>query len=209
MIQWSPGFAYAIGLLATDGCLYNDGRHLELVSNDREQVENLKKCLGINNKITRKTSGSGRGQAFRIQFGDVFFYNFLLGIGITPRKSKTIGSLLVPKKYFPDFLRGHFDGDGTFYSYYDPRWPNSFMFYTEIASASKKHVIWLQDWTTRLLGVGGRITKSKNNSVYRLKYAKGESLKLLSMLYYNKAVVCLPRKRRKVEMALKSVGIEL
>lgn len=50
----------------------------------------------------------------------------------------------IPGKYFFDYLRGCFDGDGCFYSYWDPRWRSSHMFYLEFISASKNHIDWLQ-----------------------------------------------------------------
>jgi len=40
-IKWSPNFAYAIGLLVTDGNLSPDGYHLNLTSKDLEQIKNL------------------------------------------------------------------------------------------------------------------------------------------------------------------------
>lgn len=208
-IKWSAEFSYAIGLMATDGNLSSNGRQFDFTSRDREQIENFKKCFRLKNKIGLKSSGSSLRTSFRIQFGDIRFYAFLISIGLTPQKSKTIGELTIPDKYFFDFLRGYFDGDGTFYSYWDSRWRSSFMFYIELTSASKNHVLWLQK---RIFGLGkikGRITKSRNNSVYRLKYAKFESLKLLSKLYYDKSVICLSRKRIKIERALKIAGKKL
>ena len=50
-IKWSPNFAYAIGLIATDGCLYKDGRHISLTSLDLEQLHNFNKALDIKVKI--------------------------------------------------------------------------------------------------------------------------------------------------------------
>ncbi len=115
-IEWSPEFAYAIGLLTTDGNLSSDGRHITLVSKDREQLENFMRCLGIHNKIGLHQSGANT-KAFRVQFGDVHFYGFLLGIGLMRNKTKVIHKVYIPHRYFFDFLRGHFDGDGSFYSY--------------------------------------------------------------------------------------------
>ena len=37
-IVWNHNLAYAIGLLATDGNLSSDGRHMALVSKDIEQI---------------------------------------------------------------------------------------------------------------------------------------------------------------------------
>jgi len=118
-----------------------------------------------------------------------------------PGKTKIIGEIKIPDKYFFDFLRGHFDGDGTFHSYWDPRWKSSFMFYTIFVSASKKHIDWLRGEIFNFAKIRGHTTKSVNGSVYQLKYAKAESLKLFPKLYYDENVVCLSRKRIKIEKA--------
>lgn len=202
-LEWSSRFAYAIGLLTTDGCLSPDGRHIDLTSKDIEQLENFKLCLGIANRISSKKSGSGN-ISFRVQFGSVRFYRFLLKIGLTSRKSKTLGLIRIPKMYFFDFLRGHFDGDGSFYSYYDPRWRNSQMFYMCFVSASRDHLLWLQERLKARLNINGHISSSRNSSTYQLRYAKNESLKLIKNLYYNQHVICLSRKYRKIEAILQN-----
>jgi hypothetical protein len=208
-IEWSPEFAYAIGLLVTDGCLYGDGKTMNLTSKDEEQLLHFKKCLGIDNKIGFKPSGYSSEQAMQIQFCDVLFYKFLNDIGITPRKTKTIGVVQIPDEYFFDFLRGHHDGDGTFYSYWDPRWASSFMFYTVFLSASKIHVKWIRAKLLELLGIQGHMTATGNTPIHSIKYAKAESLQLLQKMYYNPHVVCLSRKRKKIEMALAVEGKHL
>lgn len=120
-----------------------------------------------------------------------------------PAKTKIISKLKIPDNYFFDFMRGHFDGDGTFYSYWDPRWESSFMFYTVFISASKNHIKWLRDNIFKLIKIKGHIAKSINNSTYNLRYAKSESLKLLPKLYYSNNIICLRRKFDKIKKALK------
>lgn len=205
-IKWSPELTYAIGLITTDGNLSPDGRHIDFTSKDLEQIENFMRALNINIKIGRKTSSSSRRQCFRVQFGDKNFYNFLVNVGITPRKSKTINSVKIPQKYFFDFLRGHLDGDGTFFSYWDKRWKSSFMFYTIFYSASKAHIYWLRKEIFNLIGARGCTTKASTNSTYQLRYAKKESLKVLKKIYYKKKTVCLSRKRLKIEKVLAIIG---
>ena len=199
---WNFNFAYAIGLLVTDGNLSKDGRHIDFTSKDKEQINNLARILKINNKIGIKYSGSGQ-KSFRIQFGNVLLYKFLMNIGIGPRKSKSLSAIKIPEKYFFDFLRGHFDGDGTFYSYFDPRWKSSFMLYLEFISGSKSHIMWLQNKILKHAKIEGKITKSKNNSAYRLKFAKYASLQILPKIYYHKSIISLKRKQIKIERALK------
>ena len=205
-IKWSPEFAYAIGLLTTDGNLSNNGRQFDFTSKDREQLDNFKYCLNIKNRIGYKISGETGRKTGRLQFGDINFYKFLLNIGLTPAKSKKLENVAIPDQYFFDFLRGHLDGDGTFYSYWDPRWKSSFMFYTEFVSASKKHINWLREKIYKFLKIKGHVTKAQGQSTYQLKYAKSESLKLLPKIYYKSNVICLSRKYLKIKKCLGIIG---
>jgi len=205
---WRPDLAYAVGLLVADGCLSKDGLLIDLTSKDREQLTNFNTCLGLKIKIGKKFSGSGFPY-LRIQFKNRFFYDFLLSIGLTPAKSKTVGEIKVPDKYFFDFLRGVFDGDGCTYSYWDPRWKSSFMFYTEFISASPKFIAWIRDKLNETLGIKGHVTRDGKKSTFQLKYAKSESLLLLKKMYYSHKVTCLSRKRLKIEKTLRIVGERL
>lgn len=201
--SWTPELAYVVGLIATDGCLYGDGRHISFTTADLQLAQLFKELLKLPNKIRYK-SGSVRGRMCPdIQFGSIIFYQWLLSIGLTPRKSKTIGPLLIPDEYFFDFIRGCFDGDGTIYSYMDPRWANSHMFYVSFASASPSFVNWVRTSLARLVCIKGHITPVQKNT-HQLRYAKAESLVLLSKMYYNKQVNCLERKRQKAIKILKT-----
>ncbi|MEI7765485.1 MAG: hypothetical protein WCI93_02760 [bacterium] len=197
----SANLAYAIGLITTDGCLAKDGLLIDLTSKDREQLLNFCKCVGVDLKIGQKLNGNG-DVCFRIQFKNRFFYDFLLSVGLTTKKSLTIGKLKIPEKYFFDFLRGCFDGDGCFYSYWDPRWRSSHMFYIEFISASKKHIDWLREELKIRINVFGHIGKVGKSSTFQLRFAKKEAMEIIRKMYYNPNVICLSRKRIKIEKVL-------
>lgn len=209
-VVWSPELAYAVGLIATDGCLSSDKRHLTLVSKDIEQLKNLKKCLALGAKISAHASGKKGGHTpyRRIQWSDVTLYKFLLDIGLTPRKSLTLGAIKVPDTLFFDFLRGSFDGDGCFYSYLDPRWKKSYMYYLSFSSASPRHVEWLRLTIKRLAGIHGHLTSPAKSCVQNIRFAKREALILIKLLY-DKEGPYLSRKRLKIERALRIVGESL
>ena len=206
-IKWSPNFAYGIGLLVTDGNLSSDGRHINFTSKDFEQIKNFQKSFGITGHIGRKANGSQKAKKyFVVQFGDVLFYNFLLSIGLKPAKSLTLEDLVIPDKYFFDFLRGCFDGDGCSYSYWDKRWRSSFMFYISFASASYKYSIWLRSNIFRLSGLAGHMTNAKSkNTYYQLKYAKNEAVKLFVFMNRHKRGLRLTRKYLKIKETLSIV----
>ncbi len=205
---WRPDLAYAIGLIATDGCLSNNGLLIDLTSNDREQLENYSKCLGVNFRISEKSSGGGR-KSLRIQFKNRIFYDFLLSIGLTKKKSLTLDKLAIPEKYFFDFLRGCFDGDGSCYSYWDPRWKSSFLFYISFASGSKKFVDWLREEIDRELRIKSHISvaKGKGNTLYQLRYSKYAGVALVRRMYKRKNSICLNRKKLKINECLGTMGV--
>lgn len=197
---WSHPFAYAVGLITTDGSLSKDGRHIDLTSKDVEQLKNFKKCLGIEVKIGKKYSSKG-ALSYRVQFGDIVLYDFLVSIGLTSAKTKTLKALKIPQKYFFDFLRGHFDGDGSSHFYRDSRWGTR-MFYLSFVSASRHHIDWLQREILRLIKVKGHITSARGKNIFQLKYAKNESIQVISKMYQDTDRVCLRRKKLKIKKAL-------
>lgn len=209
-IRWSPKFAYAIGLLVSDGNLSPDGRHIIFVSKDNEMVQLFQKSLGIDLHIGRKSNGKSTDKSYFVaQFSDVLFYQFLMDIGLMPNKSKIIGEIKIPARYFFDFLRGSFDGDGCTYSYFDPRWRSSYMFYTCFVSASPAHIRWLREEIRKRIHIEGHVHLSSKRSLNQLKYAKADSLKLLRAMYYSRHVLSLTRKRLKIVKMLATVGERL
>jgi hypothetical protein len=210
-IKWSADFAYAIGLIATDGNVSPDGRHVSFTSKDIEQIDNYQKALGINCHIGRKSSGSLKKKKYYVlQFSDIFFYNFLESIGLTQRKSLTIGEIDIPEKLFFDFLRGCFDGDGCSYSYWDPRWKSSFMFYISFASGSIKFITWLRKEIDKRLKIKSHIgvSKTKTALFYQLKYSKYAAVELVKKMYDGKKNIFLKRKKLKINKCLGIMGLK-
>jgi hypothetical protein len=195
--SWSSNMAYVVGLIASDGCLLNDLRHIDFTSKDRQLVELYRKLIRPEAKIGIKLSGIGRPY-FRVQLGDVALYDFLTTAGLTPRKSHTIKSVAVPDVWFADFLRGLFDGDGSISGYMDKRWRNSYMFYTTYVSASQVFLEWLQQAIQRLVPEirGGTVNKS-GPSICQLSYAKHDSRQLFRFMYKHEQVPCLQRKYKR------------
>ncbi len=190
-IEWSPKLAYVIGLIATDGCLSIDGCHMDFTSKDLELVEIFKDYLGLDNRITKKTRSTEKEKKyFRIQFGDKNFYEFLLDIGLTPHKSKTIGKLKIPKRYFVDFLRGCIDGDGNIGAFKHPESKNP-QLRIRIFSASKIFLEWIKR-TNESFWVKGYLRSGSR--VYILQYAMTDSINLLNRIYYENFPPSLGRK---------------
>ena len=208
-IRWSPDLAYVVGLITADGNLSNDKRHMTLVSNDIQLLKTFKKILKLKNKIAAKKSGyTGERNSYYVQFGDVVLYKWFQKIGLMSNKTKRLKKLKIPQKYFFDFVRGYFDGDGSCNSYWDQRWHSSFMFYTKFCSANKDYIAWLRLRLKKLLDISGHLSRPTGRTTYQLKYAKRESKILLSKMYHRKNVPCLQRKYKKLKNILKIDQLE-
>ncbi len=194
--RWSNNFAYVIGVIATDGNLSSDLRHLNITSKDYEMLVNCKKCLGIKNKISKKSRGTSKEKNYyALQWGDVNFFEFLRDIGLTPKKSKTIGELKIPDVYFSHFLRGCIDGDGSL-SIWMHSESKHFQCQMRLYSASNYFLNWIVESCRKNFSIkGGSISKALTSSVYSLKFCKSDSIKILNRIYL-KDVICLSRKKK-------------
>ena len=56
-IKWSANFAYAIGLLVSDGNVSSNGRRITFTSKDIDQIENFMKALDITVSVGSSISG--------------------------------------------------------------------------------------------------------------------------------------------------------
>jgi hypothetical protein len=112
-VSWAHELAYAVGLIATDGCLYNDGRHVAFTSKDLDLIRTFLSCLG---RLARIRTKRGLGRAFQVEFSDAPLHRWLRRIGIGPRKSLTLGALDVPDEFLLSVVRGLLDGDGTIHN---------------------------------------------------------------------------------------------
>jgi len=212
---WTSELAYAVGLITTDGNLSTDKRHIQFTNTEYELIELFKNCLHIDNKPTlTKPSGFGKKLAYRLNFGNVKFYRWLEEIGLKTNKTRSLGKLKVPEKYLADFLRGHIDGDGSVFTYID----NHMMYkgkryaynrlYTVFISASFEHLKWIQESIKEILSIEGALTsylrKNRKFPLWKLRFAKKESLKILPWIYYRSGLPCLARKRKIAERFLLS-----
>ena len=212
--QWSPETAYVVGLIATDGNLSGNGRAVSITSKDLDLLETVRACLDLRTRISPVKGGYGT-TCYRVQWSDRRFYGGLVGIGLTPAKSLTLGPLVIPNECFVDFFRGCVDGDGTVLVYidrYHTRTGTKYVYerlYVSLVSASRPFLEWIQATAHRLVGVSGTINTKRNRDrrpISILRYAKAESIRVIGWMYYAPEVPCLARKRANAEAFLSPLG---
>jgi len=66
-----------------------------------------------------------------------------------------------------------------------------------------KHIEWLRKEINKRTGSVGHISKARSeSSIYSLRYAKKEALVIIKEMYYSPRVLCLNRKKEKIQKAL-------
>ena len=189
-----PNLWYLVGLITSDGCLSKDGRQVDITASDYYYLSTLKETLGLSNRVTNKHGLNGR-LSHHIQFANREFYDFLISIGLTPRKSLTLKSLKIDENYFHDFLRGLIDGDGCIRRWFHPTNYNQ-QWSLRIYSGSQKFLEWTKNVVEKLYGAQGRLHQEKKYPTKNaLKYGKMAAREILKKCYYDGAFA-LERKAR-------------
>lgn len=194
LASWTENLAYAIGLIATDGNLSKDSVQVEFISTDRELIDLYCSALGLTGIYISSTSYPLRKTWHKARVSDRTFYAFLKSIGLTPRKSKTLGPLEIPDQWFRDFLRGTLDGDGSWYK--SKSWAGRYQYLrVELCSASKNFIAWVSQKTFELAGLQGTLRSRSLGRYHYLTFLGQQALELGNWLYYSPSVVALTRKR--------------
>src|SRR5207247_1178863 len=180
----------------------------------RDMLETLRGCLGLTNRITATSNGRG-GHYHTLQWSDRAFYLWLMDVGLTPAKSLTLAALSIPDEYFPDFFRGCIDGDGSIRVYTDRYHASKCeryvyeRLYVSIVSASGTFLHWLQATVAPLARVTASLTGRRKRGchpLWKLSYAKADSIRLIRWMYYAPIVPCLDRKRATAARFLSPLG---
>jgi hypothetical protein len=201
-IEWSSQMAYLVGLTATDGCLITGRRAINFKSADWQLVETYLRILGRTNRIGLEKTRAG-GVVYKSQFSDSRLYRWLQSIGLTPRKSLTLGAIDVPDEFLCPLVRGLLDGDGniTNHVWKADTTRRSDYYYewlrTRFVSASHAHLDWLKARLHDRLGLHGWIwwNDKQGHGIGVLSYGKHDTIKLLGWLYADREAPCLLRKR--------------
>jgi hypothetical protein len=203
-LEWSDPMAYVVGLTATDGCLITGRRAINFKSGDRELVETYLRLLGRSNRV--KTARTRKnGVVFLTQFHDASLYRWFQSVGLTPRKSLTLGPINAPDTFMVPLARGLMDGDGGIANFVHAPTRKTYPDYryerlsVQFNSASRPHIEWLRERlysTCSLKGRVQRFEKPDTHDMYRLEFGKHASIALLRLFYADPDAPRLWRKWR-------------
>lgn len=213
--KWSQEMAYVLGFFAADGSMLQNKRgscFIEFTSTDNLLLEHIQKVCGSSHKISERPSRNNKWkQQYRLQIGSKEWFLDLTALGFTQHKSHTLMLPNIPDKYFGAFVRGYFDGDGCVY-------------FKELEFADREKKRWIlmtlftsgsQDFLNELLvqlrpyGIQGGSLGKKERGM-DLRFSHKDSLALYRLMYHTAPTsdLFLPRKREKLERAIKVLALD-
>jgi hypothetical protein len=110
-VSWSANLAYFVGLMLADGNVMDKGA-ISFVGKDRCLVEFVQGFIAPDSPIRVEHIKTG-GIAYRWSIWSTELRDRFAGLGIHPRKSKTMDMPDIPAQFIWDFIRGVLDGDGS------------------------------------------------------------------------------------------------
>jgi len=194
--------AYILGFLFADGSIVYTKRATwfwSLQINDKDLLMEIRNAINSSHIISKKKKGANQKQSYRFQVGSKEMCADLIHLGLTTRKSKTMLLPEISKKYFSDFLRGYFDGDGGVWVGFKNkhRKHKVYAISTIFTSGSKEFLTSLKKILSRNGLLGGSMVEKERG--FDLKYSIKDSLILYKIMYNDKCSLFLKRKKDKFE----------
>ncbi len=192
--------AYLCGFFAADGYITvnrRGGQFWCIDITDKNLLFTIKKLIDSEHKISTKKRVDGH-TSYRIQIGSIEMCDDLRKLGYDERKTKSLVLPNVPHKYFMDFIRGYFDGDGNVWTgiTHKDRLKTNITVQTVFTSCSKT---FLEGIMLKLseFGIEKGVIRKGGGDYHRLTYSVNGSLKLYDFMYNSLGTSKLFLKRKK------------
>jgi len=185
--KWSPEMAYVLGFFAADGYMTvnrRGGQFWCIDITDKKLIEQIKEKIGADHKISIRKRHKDKYTSYRLQIGSIEMCDDLRMLGFNERKTKSLAVPNVPNKYFSDFVRGYFDGDGhVWVGVINRQRRTPHIIIQTVFTSCSKNFLEILNTMLNLKGMTkGRVSKGKGN-YYRLAYSVSNSLKLYAFMY--------------------------
>lgn len=204
---WSRKMAYVLGFLFADGSLedapYLRGKYIRFVSINREIILKIKKAISSKHTIYEiKPATEKQHRKYLLRIGSNKIYKDLSKFGLSPNKSLTMKLPKIPKKYFADFVRGYFDGDGCVFVEFGRGRKHQKIFKGLKTIFTSGSEAFLEALSNSLLKACRLSKKSVyiSRRAFQLRYGTADSVKLFYWMYKKlKGQVYLRRKLKEFE----------
>lgn len=190
----SEDMAYILGLLGADGCIASSENciYIELQESDSQLLEEINKKLENERPIKHYITNKGYKNC-KLYFYSKYIKDRLKEYNLIPNKTYSPDFIFprkLEKKYWLDYIRGYFDGDGCI-----KKTGSSLTF--QIDSSQKDIVQTMQEFFNQEHNIPCQITINKKQDgvlMWRLYSYGNNANKIFQLLYSNPSCLKLQRK---------------
>ena len=190
--------AYWLGFIAADGCIYQTGSGSNVLSfnlnvKDKNHLEKFLQAIESTAIIkTIKGTGFGIGTDIAsLQINSNKMVKDLNNLGVVQKKSLVLDKPNIDKKFYNDWIRGYFDGDGSI----TVELPNG---NSQINFLGTKEVLTFIQETLRPEKINKLQLNDLNKNSFSLTYGGKQLILQLLNKFYKNPIVYLDRKYEKV-----------
>lgn len=182
------GFIWANGYITKTNCF-----GIELAIKDKEHLEKLQKDLKSNTLIKEriKESFGKENWSCTLEFRNKKMVQDLKEVGIVENKTYNLSTPKIQSKYYKDFIRGFFDGDGTYIL-------NGYNKEISCVCYCKEFLEWVQQDFNKC-NIKSFLSKQKGKNLFNLRIYDADSILKYYYNYWNNPSRYLERKKIKME----------
>lgn len=203
--KWSPDMAYVLGFFLADGTFditKRGGYYFGFNIADWEILNEMRKVLGSEHKISERPVKHNESQSYRLQIGSKEMCEDLLKLGVSPRKTFQLSVPALPRQFVFDFVRGYFDGDGNVWFGYinKTRERPTFVLQITFTSGSAAFMQSFKDLLNEYGIKGGALYVPKDKNYARLTFSTTAAITLAEKMYCRETSLFLKRKKKQVDL---------
>jgi hypothetical protein len=170
---------------------------LDITSKDYFHLKSIAKWMEAKYKIGIKYTiiNGKRYNNFRIQITNNKICEDLRKLGFNPKREILFPSC-IPEKFYPDFIRGFFDGDGSIYIY---KVNGTTQLKGNFTSKDKRILLWLSRFLSSTLNFPLKKIYQNRRKLWEICLYQKECEKLFRFMYRKESAFCLKRKYKVFE----------
>ena len=204
----SSNMAWLLGFLASDGTIRLNSNEIKigLAKKDKEILEKIKKELEIEREIKEYTTKDGF-DCVSLSWTSAQHKKDLATYGIIPQKTnKLIPPYSLNKKYWIDYIRGYFDGDGSINLIKNSNGRGNGNLRWQICAATPEILEFIINWLYEQYQIPkvNILIQKKKNPLYYPQYSSSATREIYKILYTPNSLY-LKRKKDKFEEVLSKV----